>query len=235
MYVHSVYCILHNVHSQISIYCHPFLEDSRKTLVATSKLIVKPWMWLILSQLTHTESAEHQIFLPFEKYCVPCGNKVHESLVFFKPRKKERGGCFKEKEKKKKKKVKQIQGWPFNVKCYKQPKLTITLVIILREITNQHDTSPGKESHSFPLNISEGGESSDIAHDKEKTTVLLKYKYFDTHLQRAHKSHKTAAYISHSAAQMSDIWRSHSGFTIILQKVHLFARAPEQSGYNTIA
>lgn len=42
MYVHSVYHILHNVHLQTSIHYHPFLEDSRKTLVTTSKLIVKP-------------------------------------------------------------------------------------------------------------------------------------------------------------------------------------------------
>lgn len=122
------------------------------------------------------------------------------------------------------------------MKCYKQPKLTITLVIILREITRQHDTSPSKGSHSFPLNISEGGESSDMAHDKEKTTVLLKYKYFDTHLQRAHKSHKTAPHISHSAAQhrCQISGEATVAFTIISQKVHLFARASEQSGFNTI-
>lgn len=107
------------------------------------------------------------------------------------------------------------------MKCYKQPKLTITLVIILREITSQHDTSPRKGSHSFPLNISEGGESSDIAHDKEKTTVLLKYKYFDTHLQRAHKSPKRAQDISHSATQHRPRQIQISGeatvaFTIIL-------------------
>lgn len=83
VYVHSVHCILYNVHLQTSIYYHPFLEDSRKALVTTCKLIVKPWMSLVFSQLTHTESAEHQIFLTFEKYCVPCGNKVHESLGFF--------------------------------------------------------------------------------------------------------------------------------------------------------
>lgn len=152
MYVHSLYCILHNVHLQTSIYYHPFLEDSRKTLVTTSKLIVKPWMSLVFSQLTHAESAEHPIFLTFEKYCVPCGNKVHESLFFFQAKEKGKGeGVSRRREGKK---VKQIQGWPFNVKCYKQPKLTITLVIILREITSQHDTSPSKGSHSFPVNIS---------------------------------------------------------------------------------
>lgn len=133
-------------------------------------------------------------------------------LFFFKPRKKERDRVFQGGGKKKEKiKVKQIQGWPFSVKCYKQPKLTLTLVIILREITSQHDTS-SKGSHSFPLNISEGGESSDTSHDKEKTTVLLKYKYFDRHLQRAHKSPKTAHFPQCNTAQMSDIWRSHSGF-----------------------
>lgn len=42
VYVHSVYCILHNAHLQTPIYYHPFLKDSRKTLVTTSKLIVKP-------------------------------------------------------------------------------------------------------------------------------------------------------------------------------------------------
>lgn len=87
------------------------------------------------------------------------------------------------------------------MKCYKQPKLTLTLVIILTESTRQHETSPSKGSHSFPLNILEGGESSNIAHDKEQTTILLKYKYFETHLQRAHRSPKTAENISHSATQ----------------------------------
>lgn len=118
--------------------------------------------------------------------------------------------------------------------CYKEPKLTLTLVTILRGTTSQHDTSPSKGSHSFPLNISEGGESSDIAHDKEKTTVL-KYKYFDTHLLRAHKSPKTAQDISHSATLCQLSGEATAAFTIILQKVHQFARASEQSEYNTIA
>lgn len=90
------------------------------------------------------------------------------------------------------------------------------------------------------MNISEGGESSNIAHDKEQTTVLLKHKYFDTHLQRAHKSPKTAQRISHSATQYRPRQSQISGeatvaFTTILQKVHLFARASEQSEYNTLA
>lgn len=33
-------------------------------------------------QLSHTESAEYQIFLTFEKYCVPCENKVHGRFFF---------------------------------------------------------------------------------------------------------------------------------------------------------
>lgn len=235
MYVYPVHCILHNVYLQTSI-CYLFLEDSRKTLITTYKLIVKPWMSLVFSQLTHTESAEHQIFLILEKYCIPCGKKAHERF-FFKSRKKERGRVFQGEEQKK---IKQIQGWPFKVKCYKQPKLALTLIIMLREITSQHDTSPSKGSHSFPLNNSESGESSDIAHDKEKTTVLLKYKYFDPHLQRAHKSPKTAEHISHSTTQHRSRQSQISGevtvaFTIILQKVHLFARASEQSRNNTRA
>lgn len=61
----------------------------------------------VFSKLTHTESAEHQIFLTFEKYCVPCENKVHERF-FFKPRKKKGGGCFQKEGKKKKKRVKPV-------------------------------------------------------------------------------------------------------------------------------
>lgn len=60
-------------------------------------------MSLLLSHLTHTESAEHQIFLTFEKYCVPCKNKDHES-VFFMPRKKEGGESVIRRRKKKEKK-----------------------------------------------------------------------------------------------------------------------------------
>lgn len=106
------------------------------------------------------------------------------------------------------------------------------------ESTSQHETSPSKGSHPLPLNILEGGERSDIAHDKQQTTLLLKYKYFDTNLQRAHKSPKTAQHISQSATQHRPRQNQVSGeatvaFTIILQKVHLFARASEQSEYNT--
>lgn len=87
------------------------------------------------------------------------------------------------------------------------------------------------------MNISEGGESSNIAHDKEQTTVLLKHKYFDTHLQRAHKSPSTTHFTQCKTAQTkTKISREATvAFTTILQKVHLFARASEQSEYNTLA
>lgn len=63
------------------------------------------------------------------------------------------------------------------MKCYEQPKLPVTQVIILTESTSQHETSPSKGSHSIPLNALEGGEHSDTAHDKQQTTVLVKYKH----------------------------------------------------------
>lgn len=50
------------------------------------------WMSLVFSQLSHTESAEHQIFPTFEKYCVPCENKVHESSGVFLGQGKRKGG-----------------------------------------------------------------------------------------------------------------------------------------------
>lgn len=49
-------------------------------------------MSLVFSQLSHTESAENQIFPIFEKYCVPCENKVHESFGVFLGQGKRKGG-----------------------------------------------------------------------------------------------------------------------------------------------
>lgn len=49
-------------------------------------------MSLVFSQLSHTESAGNQIFPTFEKYCVPCENKVHESFGVFLGQGKRKGG-----------------------------------------------------------------------------------------------------------------------------------------------
>lgn len=101
----------------------------------------------------------------------------------------------------------------FQYEVLQTAKLTVTLVIILTESTSQHEPSPSKGSHSFPLNILEGGRISDIVHDKQSTTVLLKYKYFDTHLRVSQNS--TTHFTKCNTAQTkikSDIWRSHTGF-----------------------
>lgn len=107
MYVHSVHCILHNVHLQTSIYC-PFLEDCRKTLVTTDKLIVKPWMSLVNSYRKCWTSDISYIWEVLSSMW-----KQSSWEIFLSQGKRKAGGCFKEEEKKRKKKLSlcRVQGW----------------------------------------------------------------------------------------------------------------------------
>lgn len=156
-----------------------------ETLVTTYKLIVKPWLSLANSYRKCWTSDISYIW----EVLISMWKQSSWEIFFLSQGKRKAGGRFKEEGEKKKKKKKlslcRVQGW--------NPRMTFQCEVLQTakihsnsghntESTSQHETSPSKGSHSLPLNILEGGERSDIAHDKQQTTLLLKYKYFDTNL-----------------------------------------------------
>lgn len=89
---------------------YPFLEDSKKTSVIRYSLLWSPECFIKFSINSYIESAEYQIFLTFEKYFVPCENKVCERFFFLTKENRDEKEK-RERDTEKDKKELSFQGW----------------------------------------------------------------------------------------------------------------------------